>query len=259
MLDTDTGPWVSWVPSPSANSQPSPSLSVAENFFFFFWQKEKEIGGNVHTQKEQRGGSLTSSLESHSHQIVVVKIAKQLFCVRSCASLFLEIGQRFLSPNSIWNIKKHYLLANRQYQVVFFFFSLCNFRYPDGETCRWSRIHWFHQLQQQPILLRFILPPLRSRSGRTSGNLWVYYFSFFQFRFKSFIFFLFLFPVCNGALLVTHLVKVCILYGFEFLLFVSHCIFPACICVLHLKFCIQSGAIAVVILKKKFSFRIKGV
>ena len=34
-------------------------------FFFFFFDKEKEIGGNVHTQKEQRGGSLTSSLESH--------------------------------------------------------------------------------------------------------------------------------------------------------------------------------------------------
>ena len=33
--------------------------------FFFFFDKEKEIGGNVHTQKEQRGGSLTSSLESH--------------------------------------------------------------------------------------------------------------------------------------------------------------------------------------------------
>ena len=80
-----------------------------------------------------------------------------------------------------------------------------------------------------------------------------------SFQKLSLFFFFFFFSVCNGALLVTHLVKVCILYGFEFLLFVSHCIFPACICVLHLKFCIQSGAIAIVILKKKFSFRIKGV
>ena len=124
-------------------------LVLQRNFFFFFWQRKRNRRKRTHTERAERRLSYLELGEPQSHQIVVVKIAKQLFCVRSCASLCLEIGQQFLSPNSIWNIKKHYLLANRQYQVVvsFSFFSICNFRYPDGETCRWSRIHWFHQLQ----------------------------------------------------------------------------------------------------------------
>lgn len=72
----------------------------------------------------------------------------------------------------------------RQWTLIQLFsdFPFHKCKYPDGETCFYSRIHWFHQLLQQPASLGSILLQLHARSGRTNGPLWV------AFLFDDFIF-----------------------------------------------------------------------